>query len=239
MQSTEVAESGLGAVLFAAGRGERMRPATDTVPKPALRVKGKPLGAYGLESLRVLGAPILVNLSWLPEIGRAALEPYAPPGTRWLLEEPRAYGTAGTLAAVVEDLAATFVTLNADTLTDLRPEDLLATHRRIGAPATVAVVPVEVRADLEIDGERAVRFIDRRAEPGAPGFLFIGMAAFERDALAPLLEPGKVAGLGEVVLRPLAERGELAVHVHDGYALDVGTHERLEDARRLLGERTP
>jgi MurNAc alpha-1-phosphate uridylyltransferase len=237
MQSRDERESRIGAVLFAAGRGERMRPLTDTVPKPALLVKGKPLGAYGLELLRDLGARIVVNLSWRPEIGRAALEPYAPPGTRWLVEEPHAYGTAGTLAALLGDLATTFVTLNGDTLTDLQPDELLATHRRIGAPVTVAVMPLEERADLEVEGDIAVRFIDRRAELGAPGFLFIGMAAFERDALAPLLEPGKVAGLGEVVLRPLAERGELAVHRHEGFALDVGTPESLEEARRQRNPR--
>ena len=222
-------------MLLAAGRGERLRPLTDGVAKAAVVVGDRPLGAYGLAKLSELGAPPAVNLSWLAEATRAALEPYAPPGTVWLVESPEPYGTAGTLAALLPRLAPTFVTLNADVLTDLSPDELLATHQRVGAAATVAVRQVNSAADLAVSGDRATRFIDRRAEPGAPGFAFIGMAAFERDGVAPLLEPGKIAGIGEAILRPLAQSGELAVHLHKGDALDVGTPERLAEARRILG----
>jgi len=225
-------EGAVVGLLLAAGRGRRLRPLTDAVAKPALLVGGKPLGAYGLELLAELGGRVAVNLSWLPDQTRTILEPYVPPDTLWLVESPEPYGTAGTVAGLLPVLADTFVVVNGDSLMNLRPADLLATHRRVAASATLAVHHVTSGADLEIVDDWAVRYIDRRADPAASGAVYIGVAAFERRMIAPLLEPGRVAGLGEAVFRPLAERGELAVHVHHGFALDVGTPERLAEARR-------
>ena len=223
-------------VLFAAGRGERMRPLSDSVAKPALPLGDRPLGAYGLRMLAGLGGRAAVNLSWLPDATRAALEPFAPPDTLWLVEAPEPYGTAGTVAALLPVLASTFIVLNADLLTDLRLAELLSTHRRMGAPATLAVVRVTAGADLEIHNGRALRFVDRRTEPDTPGAMYIGAAVLERDLIAPLLPgPGRVAGLGAVVIKPLADRGEIAVHEHAGLALDIGTPERLAEARRVIG----
>jgi MurNAc alpha-1-phosphate uridylyltransferase len=56
------------AMLLAAGRGERMRPLTDTCPKPLLRVRGKPLMQWHLEALLRGGCPqVVVNTAWLGE----------------------------------------------------------------------------------------------------------------------------------------------------------------------------
>src|SRR5690606_26589059 len=54
------------ALIFAAGRGERMRPLTDTTPKPLLEVGGKPLIAWHLDKLAAAGVrDVVVNTSWL------------------------------------------------------------------------------------------------------------------------------------------------------------------------------
>jgi len=56
------------AMLLAAGRGERMRPLTDTTPKPLLRVRGKPLLQWHLEALAQAGVPrCVINTAWLGE----------------------------------------------------------------------------------------------------------------------------------------------------------------------------
>ena len=62
------------AIVLAAGRGERLRPITDTTPKPLVRVAGKPLIVYHLEALARAGIrDVVINLSWLPDKLRAAL----------------------------------------------------------------------------------------------------------------------------------------------------------------------
>ena len=62
------------AMILAAGRGERMRPLTDTTPKPLLPVGGKPLMQYHIESLKAAGiTDIVINLAWLGGLIRDAL----------------------------------------------------------------------------------------------------------------------------------------------------------------------
>ncbi len=57
------------AMILAAGRGERMRPLTDLLPKPLLAVAGKPLIQYHLEALAVAGLhDIVINYAWLGDL---------------------------------------------------------------------------------------------------------------------------------------------------------------------------
>jgi N-acetyl-alpha-D-muramate 1-phosphate uridylyltransferase len=68
------------ALILAAGRGERMRPLTDTRPKPLLPVRGKPLIEWHLEALAHAGVrEVVVNTAWLEEQFPAALGD----GSRW------------------------------------------------------------------------------------------------------------------------------------------------------------
>ncbi len=211
----------INSVLFGAGRGKRLRPLTDRVPKPALPVLDIPLGAWSLSSLTSVAPPVVVNASHLPDqlLGSLSLLGFG----NWtpFVETPEAYGTAGTLRALRDHLGPAVLTWNADVLTDLDPHDLVDAHARSGRPATLAVRRVPGGADLEISDGRVRRFIDRRREHAA-GAQFLGIAVFGRDALEqlPIERP---AGLGETLLRGLAERGALAVHEFAGYWLDVGT----------------
>lgn len=225
-------------VLFAAGRGERLRPLTDTVPKPCLPLLDIPLGAWGLGALVALGGEVIVNVSYRAPQVVAALEPHAG-GARFVVENPHPYGTAGTLAALRRGMGPRVLTWNADVLTDLDPSELLGAHERHGAPATLAVAEVGAGADLVLTGDSASGFVDRRARPGAAGARFIGVAVFEDDVLARLPDT-RPLGVAEALLRPLTERREIAVHRHGGYALDIGTPERyLQASLDLLDGRGP
>ena len=99
------------ALILAAGRGERMRPLTDTCPKPLLTVRGKPLIVYHLEALAAAGVQdVVINTAWLEEQFPAALGD----GRRWGLRlhysmEQRDHGgaleTAGGIAKALPQLA--------------------------------------------------------------------------------------------------------------------------------------
>lgn len=224
----------LDALLFAAGRGERLRPLTDTVPKPALDIDGVPLGAWGLVALTDAGLAVAANTSHLGGSVEAALRPYDPDLV--ILEEgAEPYGTAGTLREFRHLFGPTIVTYNSDLLSDLSVSELIAAHTRTGAPMTVATQEVNEGADLAIEADRAIAFVDRRKEPTEPGARFIGAAVIETRAL-DLIPPEGPRGIGEWLIAPLAERGELGVVTHHGYALDVGTLTHLEEARRDVRE---
>ncbi|SAK96409.1 nucleotidyl transferase [Caballeronia hypogeia] len=88
------------AMIFAAGRGERMRPLTDTCPKPLLEAGGKPLIVWQIERLAAAGIrTVVINHAWLGEQIEAALGD----GSRWGIElrysaETEALETAGGIA---------------------------------------------------------------------------------------------------------------------------------------------
>lgn len=213
--------SSVSSIVLCAGRGTRLRPLTEVVPKAALPVLDVPLAAWGLKAVAGLGRTV-INVGHLGELVVAALQPIG--GFDVLREEPEPYGTAGTLAALKNEVGNRVVTYNGDLLTDLVVGDLLATHDRSGCLATIAVVRVREMADLREDGAKVVDFVDRRTENVA-GARFIGVAVWERAAL-DLLPSRLPIGLGETLLPALVERGQLAAHLHKGYALDVGTPER-------------
>ena len=128
---------------------------------------------------------------------------------------------------------------NGDLLGAVDVAALRALHRASGRPATLAVRRVERGADLVVEGDRAVAFIDRRTEPEAAGVQFLGVAVLAPEARA-LIPAHGAQGLGGAVIRPLAEAGELSVMIHDGYTIDVGTpHRYLQANLDVLGGRAP
>lgn len=224
----------IGGVLLAAGRGERLRPLTGVVPKAALPVLDVPLGAWGLSALRgAVAAAVAVNVSHL---GGRVVEALRPYGDFTVLEEhPEPYGAAATLAGLGPKAAQRVLTFNADVITDLDLGELLEAHERTRGLGTVAVRRVTEGADFELDGDRAVRLVDRRIEAGAGGGMFLGVAVFEAEALRAI-GTARPRGLAEGLLAPLVGRGDLAVHAHDGFALDVGTLDRYVAASAAVLE---
>lgn len=113
------------AMIFAAGRGERMRPLTDTCPKPLLEVGGKPLIVWQIERLARAGfQTIVINHAWLGERIEAALGD----GSRWGVQlrysaEHEALETAGGIVQALplledEGKSEVFVAVSGDVYAD-------------------------------------------------------------------------------------------------------------------------
>ena len=182
-----------------------------------------PLACAGLKQLAGVSSDLFVNVSHLASKVRDALSAGCPHLRFDVLDEgAEPYGTAGTLRALLPRIKDLVITMNGDLVTDLHLEDLLRTHQASGAPASAAVVPVAAGGDLECEGGSAIGFIDRRKDPRAPGYRFMGAAVFARDAIEAL-PTARPLGLGETLIRDHAIAGTLAVHVHEGTARDVGS----------------
>ncbi len=108
------------AMILAAGRGERLRPLTDSTPKPLIEVAGKHLIEYHIESLARAGiTSIVINTSWLSEQIHQALGDGSAYGvTIQYSDEPEALETAGGIIQALPLLGETFIVINGDIWTD-------------------------------------------------------------------------------------------------------------------------
>jgi N-acetyl-alpha-D-muramate 1-phosphate uridylyltransferase len=216
-------------MILAAGRGERLRPLTDTTPKPLIDVGGKPLIVHHLERLASAGfEQVVINLGWLGEQIPVALGD----GHRFGLqlhysnEPPGALETAGGIVHALHLLAdAPFLVVSGDVLCDY-PFELL---RRPGLDVLAHLVMID-NPPHHPHGDFALQADGRIATRGEQKLTFSGIARFHPDLFAAL-EPGVRP------LRPVLENaivaGEVSGERYSGSWMDVGTPERLERARRL------
>jgi len=209
------------AMVLAAGRGERMRPLTDTVPKPLLMVRGKPLIVWHLEKLARLGVKhVVINLAWLGEQIRAALGD----GASWRLqiryseEREGALETGGGIFQALPWLGAEpFLVVNADVFTDLDFASLQI------APDALAQLVLVANPRHHPNGDFAL--VDGRVqEQGAARWTYSGIGLYRPELFAG-------CSAGRFPLLPLFRRAIAARRLHgqvfEGAWSDVGSVERL------------
>jgi MurNAc alpha-1-phosphate uridylyltransferase len=221
-------------MVLAAGRGERLRPLSDRVPKPLLEAGGKPLLAWHLERLAAAGVrDVLVNVAHLGAQIIARFGDGARYGVaiRWS-QEPEPLETAGGLAYARELLGPSpFLLINADIWCDL---DLapLTRHRLGDRLAHLVLIPNPAHnpagdfslRDGAVGNEAAARYTYAGIAVISPR-LVSDIPAGTKAPLAPLL-------------RAAAARDAVTGELHSGAWHDAGTAERLAVLRAALQPRS-
>jgi len=232
------------AMILAAGRGERMRPLTDSVPKPLLAVHGKPLIEWHLEALAASGIrDVVVNAAWREQQIVDALGD----GARWGLRisyslEGRDHGgaleTAGGIAKALPLLGERFWLISGDIYApgfryDRATAERFVAGDRLAQLWLVPNPPHHAQGDFGIAEGLAVR--------EAPRFTWSSIGLF-RPRFATELMPDLAPG-GKAALRPYLEaaidRRALGATLWRGAWTDVGTPERLAELSRADGGAMP
>ena len=218
------------AVVLVGGEGTRMRPLTETIPKPLLPFMNRPFLDQVLDHLAGHGVDQAICSSpYLESVFHGFLDSRrdAEPRVRWITEkEP--LGTAGAIGGAREHLDGTFLALNGDVLTDLDLGELVRFHRDRGAVATIALAAVDdARAfglvETDPDG-RVLAFREKPAEP-VPGTINAGTYVLEPEVLE-LVPVGEMVSIERETFPDLIESGEpVFAHVAEGYWRDLGTPE--------------
>jgi len=208
-------------MILAAGRGERLRPLTDELPKPLVEVGGKPLIEYHLERLAAAGfREVVINQGHLGDLLPAALGD----GGRWGLhihwsdEQPEALETGGGIFKALPLLGgAPFLVINGDLWTDY-PFARLRAVKCDWAHLVLVPNPAHNPAgDFALLGARV-------RDDGEPRLTFSGIAVYHPRLFADC-SPGKfsVVPLLRSAMRDHIVTGES----YEGDWNDVGTMERL------------
>ncbi len=229
------------AMVLAAGRGERLRPITDTLPKPLVVVDGATMLDQALDRVAAAGIEqAVVNSHHLAERIHGHLEGRETPAIT-ISHETELLDTGGGVANALGHLGeAPFFVLNSDVVMldgpqsalsrladawcDERMDALLLTH------ATVRAHGYSGRGDFVLSPDGVVR---RRREGEIAPYLFTGV-----QILHPRLFAGCPEGAFSLnrLYDKAAEAGRLHAIVHDGEWLHVGTPAALETVERRLAE---
>lgn len=222
------------AMILAAGRGERMRPLTDSRPKPLLEVKGKPLIGYHLEAFGRAGfREVVVNTAWLGEQIEQRYGRGTPDGIGVRFShEGKDFGdaleTAGGIARALPLLDEVFWLVAGDVyMPQFRfSREALERFAAGGKLAHLFLVPNpehNPKGDFGLSAEGL-------ALNDAPQRYTYSTTGLFRRALFDSLPHGNPQGL-RVALAPLLraaiERGQVSAEIYRGAWTDVGTPQRL------------
>lgn len=216
------------AMILAAGRGERMRPLTDTVPKPLLKAGDRLLIEHVIDALARTGyTDLVINHAYRGE----AIEQALGNGSRYGVTiryspEPAPLETGGGIHHALPLLGDRFLVVNGDLWTDY-PFDRL---RNIPADGMAHLVLVDnpthhAAGDFALDGFHI-------KEDDRPRLTFAGIGVY-RAALFSGCRPGRFPLVG--VLRAAIAQGMVTGEHYRGRWTDVGTPQRLEKLNAVLG----
>ncbi len=214
------------ALIFAAGKGERMRPLTESCPKALLPVRGVPLIGWHLIALRAAGVvDIVINTGWLGEQLPALLGTGSSYGVdiSWSHEPSEPLETGGGMRRALHLLGDTpFIATNADTYTDFDY-------------ATLPTQPVGLAHLVLVDNPQhhpRGDFVLRRGRLhlcGSERLTFSGIGVYRPELVGHYPE-GRF-GLAPI-LREAIDFGQVTGEHHRGRWSDVGTPERLAALNR-------
>jgi mannose-1-phosphate guanylyltransferase len=226
------------ALILVGGEGTRLRPLTETVPKPALPLAGKPFLSYMIDWLARHGVDDVV-LACGFGAGRLREALAAAGGPRLsFVEEPEPRGTAGAMKYASDQLEERFLALNGDVLTDLDLDALIGFHERSGARATLGLYPLSDATGYGLvrrEGDGAVLEFLEKPEGGVAGDINAGAYVLERDVLDMIPDDREVSIEREVFPRMIGD-GLYGLPLA-GYWMDIGTPDRYLQATWDILER--
>jgi N-acetyl-alpha-D-muramate 1-phosphate uridylyltransferase len=234
------------AMLFAAGRGERMRPLTDVTPKPLLKVGGKALIVWHIERLKAAGVQyFVINTAHLGQkivdtLGNGNnLGVHIQYSREELSAAKGALETAGGIAFALPLLkSAPFIAVSADIYCDYDYSRLVQAAQTLTTNQAYCVLVnnPEHHPEGDFGFDPVSGKIDDKS-PGKQSYTFSGMAAYHPSLFASLPTP-VAAKLAPLLRQSMASQrtGEYPVRgeIFGGQWIDVGTPERLAELDKTL-----
>jgi MurNAc alpha-1-phosphate uridylyltransferase len=220
-------------MILAAGLGARLRPLTLKTPKPLVLVNGKALIEYHIENLSKAGfSDIVINHAWLGEKIEAALGD----GSRWGVKisysaEGEPLETGGGVFRVLERLSddgEAFVVINGDILSDFDFSLLQQLTPDVAHLILVDNPEHNPGGDFSCSSDGLVSMRGDKQT-------FSGISVLTPKLFANC--SGGAFPLGPLLKSAIA-KGKVSGSVYHGAWIDVGTHERLEQAENFIKEST-
>lgn len=241
------------AIIVAGGKGERLKPLTNNIPKPMVEVLGKPILLHIIELLKKNGVKdFIIALCFLPEVITTFFGDGRKFGVRiqYTYEDSKKpLGTAGAIS-LARDLVkdtftakqqSSFIVTYADILRDLDIEKMIAFHKKKGALATINVYKRKSKGAKSIlivdDDNRVVKFIERPAtndlvneHTWVNGSFYI----FEKE-IFDFIPSNKKSDFGADIFPKLLKlKKDIFAYPTNKYFVDIGDFKKLGIARKTF-----
>lgn len=227
-----------GAVVMAGGLGQRLRPLTETVPKPLLPVNGQPILDHILSGLRDSGLhDVVISVNYLAD----TIRKHVGNGHKHnvnvaYLSEIKRMGTAGALSLLRPRPKRPFLVMNGDLMTDMNFAKLMEFHITNSYSVVMCVRKQEVHVPYGVVNIEKGRVTGIREKPTYEHFINAGIYVVDPSCLE-LVPEGKPFDMPDLINAILATNGKVGAFPIIEYWRDIGTPADLlaagEDQRRM------
>lgn len=228
------------ALILAGGRGTRLKPFTLVLPKPLMPVGDYPILEIILKQLKNFGVDeVILAVGHMAQL----FEAFFQDGSRIGLKigysfEDRALGTAGPIAAVIDQLGDDFIVMNGDLLTTLDYGRMYSYHHDVGAAATVAIYRRETKIDFGvIESNTEGKLTGYTEKPVYHFDVGMGVNVMKRKAVLKFLKKGEYIDVPDLIMRMKNDGAPVYCYREDCFWLDMGHPDDYEKATEAFRAR--
>jgi NDP-sugar pyrophosphorylase family protein len=224
----------IDAVLMAGGKGMRLRPLTETLPKPLLPLGGKAIIDYNIETLISFGVDnIFVTVNYLREQIEEHFEKSVDGIKIQCVREPQYLGTIGSVLYITSFKHDTVLIMNSDLFTNLDYEELYLHFQDNNADMSIVGIPYTISVpygifDLEEDNIQGIK-----EKPSYNYYANAGIYLIKRELLN-LIPENTFFDATDLIELLIANNYKVIRFPHTGYWIDIGKPEDYNKAKDLI-----
>jgi mannose-1-phosphate guanylyltransferase / phosphomannomutase len=228
------------AIILAAGKGTRLKPLTNNIPKVMLPINGKPLLEYTIKLFKKYGIKeIAINLHHLPE----KIKDYFGDGKKFGVKiyysyEPKLLGTAGAIKKIEDFFDDTFIVFYGDNFTNLNILDMVNYHESKKGIATICLHKGKSKSSyIEMDSNnKIVKFVEK-PKIEKYGWVNSGIYVLEKEVIK-FIPKNKFFDFGKDLFPLLLKKNKkiFGYPLKDCFWFEVGTLEKYEKINLLLSK---
>lgn len=224
----------LSAMIMAGGRGERLRPMTDTVPKPLLEIGGKAIIDYNIDAMLESGIEdIRISTRYLADkIASHFANPVRGVRVRCITEQ-KPLGTIGALALVDDFLHDDILVMNSDLLTTAAFDDMYIKHKEENADITIGAIPYTISVPYAILATKDQHVTSLQEKPTYSYYANAGIYIISKKAAA-LISAGERIDATDMISRAIATGMTVIYFPINGIWIDIGSPADFRHAQEIM-----
>lgn len=231
------------AIIIAGGRGERLKPITDNIPKPMVSIKGQPILLHTINLLKKHGInDFIITLCYLPNV----ITNFFGDGSRfginimYTYEDPKKpMGTAGAISPAKEFLDDTFIVTYGDILRDLDIKKMIDFHKKNTTFATINVyrrLSKGAKSMIIVKNKKIVKFIERPNAKDLMGEYIWSNGSFYifEPGIFDFISNNETVDFGSDIFPKIVLSEKVYAYPTTGYFVDIGDLKKLTIARKTF-----